>query len=233
MELRLRIIRDAYQSYSNSVYSMVFLLIALVYMLIRYKRKEKELLLYEIFGMLLLTMPVVANRLMTMGGDYGYHWLLYAILCAAIVIAYAGTEVLSETLKKREKLLVVICFMIALQFSKGFAYSTDSLMLLSNFAKASEETVIMSERLEDVEEPVVIAPKEIASELKRYNNSLKVAYGKDVSYDSDNLRQFLLAAENYNCNCMIVALEVDDEQIMNEAGFYTLQVTENYKLYTR
>ena len=233
MELRLRIIRDAYQAYSTSVCNLGFLFIALVYFIVKNKEKERSLLIYEVLGIVVLATPVLANRLLTVGGNYGNYWMLYVILCAAVMIAYAGADVLSEMKEKKEKILVAICFAVALQFGIGFAYTAEAFALPMNTAKASPEVVCMSEALETVEAPCVIAPAEAATELKKYNKDIKIIYGSDVSYNSGDLEQFIASAESYNCNCLIIETGMENEALLNEAGYQVLEITENYQLYTK
>ena len=67
MELRLRIIRDAYQAYSTSIYNMGFFFVALLYLILKNDKKKRELLLYSILGIVVLSTPVLANRLLTVG----------------------------------------------------------------------------------------------------------------------------------------------------------------------
>ena len=233
MELRLRIIRDAYQAYSTSIYNMGFFFVALLYLILKNDKKKRELLLYSILGIVVLSIPVLANRLLTVGGDFGSYWMLYGVLCSAVIIAYAAAEVLAEQKTKGKKVFYAVCFVLALQFSVGFAYSTDYFGLSGNFAKASNEVVVLAEELKQIAEPCVIAPAEVSSELKKYDKNIKIIYGSDVSYDSDNLSQFITAAEGYQCNCVIVADYVDKEDWMLQNGYRVLAATANYKLYTK
>jgi len=233
MELRLRIIREAYQAYSGSVYNLGFLFIALGYLIVKNRKKAHAILGYVILGMVMLATPVLANRLLTVGSDYGNHWMLYAVLCAAVVIAYAGADALAETKEKREKWLVAICFAVALQFGTGFMYTADNFMLPGNVAKVSQETVGIAEALTNVQNAVVIAPEEVAVQLKKYDKNIKIIYGSDVSYDSTDLETFMQSATNYNCNCIVVESGIDNEAIVHASGYQILAVTENYRVYTR
>ena len=233
MELRLRILRDAYLAYGGLVCNLGLYVVALVYLIIK-DEKKRNFVLYQVFGVLLLATPFIANKVMTYHTEYGNHWYVYGILSVAVVVAYAGTTYVTSLPKQVLRLGAVAFFVILLQFGNGFAYTSDALLFSVNAGKVSAEAMELAQRVMEVEEPVVLATDSVATELKKCNKEIKIIYDDAIAIDWENVEQLCMAADEYSCNCLILeTVEEEENDILLEYGFLLREETAGYVLYTR
>ncbi len=89
------------------------------YLVVKYKKEQKNLLIYEIFGILLLVTPFIGNKIITLGAFEGSNWPVYGILCVVPLVAYVATELFSEAKNKKESILFVALFLLVLRVGFG------------------------------------------------------------------------------------------------------------------
>ena len=68
----------------------------------------------------------------------------------------------------------------------------------------------IAEQLEFVEKPRVLAPEEVAGELREYDTRFAVIYGEGLSFTQENLEQLQIETESYGCNCLVINSEYDN-----------------------
>lgn len=107
-------IKNAYFSYNGMGTNVFFLFVAIFYFLIINKKRQRNLLIYEIFGILLLVTPFIGNKIITLGAVEDSNWPVYGILCAIPLTAYVATEMFFETKNKKEKYGFLAVFLIVM-----------------------------------------------------------------------------------------------------------------------
>lgn len=112
MSLRLAVLKNVYEAYSTQAYPMIFFFFSMVYLIIKDKKEDRNLLLYEIFGILLLMTPFIGNKIITIGAGEESNWPVYGILCAVPLTAFVAVEMLSQVKSKKEKYAFMILFVI-------------------------------------------------------------------------------------------------------------------------
>ena len=112
MSLRLAVLKNVFDVYNTQAYSLIFFFIALVYLVIKDKKEQRNLLLYEIFGILILVTPFIGNKIVTLGAGETSNWPVYGILCAIPLTAYVATEIFFEAKGKKEKYGFLAVFLI-------------------------------------------------------------------------------------------------------------------------
>ncbi|MBQ8279997.1 MAG: hypothetical protein IJZ23_09180 [Roseburia sp.] len=115
MALRLAVLKNVFDSYNTEAYSLIFFFIALIYLIWKNKKEQRNLLIYEIFGILLLVTPFIGNKIITLGAGEESNWPVYGILCAIPLTAYVAVELFSRLSDKKEKCGFIIIFMIVMQ----------------------------------------------------------------------------------------------------------------------
>ena len=112
MSLRLAVLKNVFDAYNTQSYSLIFFFIALVYLVIKDKKEQRNLLLYEIFGILILVTPFIGNKIVTLGAGETSNWPVYGILCAIPLTAHVATEIFFEAKNKKEKYGFIAVFLI-------------------------------------------------------------------------------------------------------------------------
>ena len=103
-------IKNAYFSYNGMGTNVFFLFVAIFYFLIINKKRQRNLLIYEIFGILFLVTPGIANGILNMSGQKTDHWMVYGILNIVSVVGVAMTDYLINIPSKKEKIIVIVIY---------------------------------------------------------------------------------------------------------------------------
>ena len=213
-------IKNAYFSYNGMGTNVFFLFVAIFYFLIINKKRQRNLLIYEIFGILFLMTPGIANGILNMSGQKTDHWMVYGILNIVSVVGVAMTDYLINIPTKKEKIIVIVIYILLLQAG-------------TNSYKISNEVMEIAEQLEFVEKPRVLAPEEVAGELREYDTRFAVIYGEGLSFTQENLEQLQMETDSYGCNCLVINSEYDNIEFFNSIGFSKIYNTEHYEVYAK
>ena len=183
-------IKNAYFSYNGMGTNVFFLFVAIFYFLIINKKRQRNLLIYEIFGILFLMTPGIANGILNMSGQKTDHWMVYGILNIVSVVGVAMTDYLINIPSKKEKIIVIVIYILLLQAGLGLNYTSQHLEFITNSYKISNEVMEIAEQLEFVEKPRVLAPEQVAGELREYDTRFAVIYGEGLSFTQENLDDY-------------------------------------------
>ena len=201
-------IKNAYFSYNGMGTNVFFLFVAIFYFLIINKKRQRNLLIYEIFGILFLVTPGIANGILNMSGQKTDHWMVYGILNIVSVVGVAMTDYLINIPSKKEKIIVIVIYILLIQAGMGLNYTSQHLEFITNSYKISNEVMEIAEQLEFVEKPRVLAPEEVAGELREYDTRFAVIYGEGLSFTQENLEQLQIETESYGCNCLVLSMTI-------------------------
>jgi len=232
MSLRLAVLKNVFDAYSTRAYSLIFLFIVLVYFILKDKKEQRNLLIYEIFGILLLVTPFIGNKIITLGAGTGSNWPVYGILCAIPLTAYVGVDMLAE-MRKKERFKFVAFFLVVLQLGLGISWTGEQFLVPKNLQKTSELTQSIAQELDGAKEWNVMAPIRIAGELRECNGTIEVFYSETYGDMQKDLQLLQREAEYYGCNCVILETIYDNEEVMLTGGFTRLADLEGYIVYIR
>ena len=233
MSLRLAVLKNVFDAYSTRAYSLIFLFIVLIYFIIKDKKEQRNLLIYEIFGILLLVTPFIGNKIITLGAGNGSNWPVYGILCAIPLTAYAAVDMSAEIRERKEQLKFVVIFFVVLQLGLGISWTGEQFLIPQNLQKTSELTRCIAQELGDADDWNVMAPVRIAGELRECDERIEVFYHDTYEDMQKDLQLLQREAEYYGCNCVILEAIYDDEVIMTEGGFNRLTSVDEYMVYIR
>lgn len=121
MSLRLAVLKNVFDSYNTRAYALIFLFIAIIYFILKDKKEQRNLLIYEIFGILLLVTPFIGNKIITLGAVEESNWPVYGILCGIPLTAYVAVELFFEAANKKERYGFIAVFIIILQLGLGLS----------------------------------------------------------------------------------------------------------------
>ena len=231
MALRLAVLKNVFDAYSTKAYSLLFLFLAIIYLVLKNKKEQRNLLIYEIFGILLLVTPFIGNKIVTLGAGNGSNWPVYGILCAIPVTAYAAIDILEGIQSKKERCVFLVLFLVVIQLGLGITVTGTQFGLPSNPKKTSGLTVKVAKMLDDGVDWYVMAPKSITGELREHDNTIRVFHADSYEELQSNLWFLQKEAAIYGCNCIILDAKYDDEEIMLMGGYEKLASLENYTIY--
>lgn len=226
-------IKNAYFSYNGMGTNVFFLFVAIFYLLITNKKRQRNLLIYEIFGILFLMTPGIANGILNMSGQKTDHWMVYGILNIVSVVGVAMIDYLINIPSKKEKIIVIVIYILLIQAGMGLNYTSQHLEFITNSYKISNEVMEIAEQLEFVEKPRVLAPEQVAGELREYDTRFAVIYGEGLSFTQENLEQLQMETDSYGCNCLVINSEYDNIEFFNSIGFSKIYNTEHYEVYAK
>ena len=231
MALRLAVLKNVFDSYNEKAYPLLFLFLALIYFILKEKKEQRSLLIYEIFGILLLVTPFIGNKIVTLGAGKESNWPVYGILCTIPVTAYVGTELLQE--RKKERVRYLIVFLIVVQLGLGFSITGEAFAFPKNLQKTPALVRETAAILGDDREWYVMAPEQIAGRLREYDDRISVFFNSTYGDMQEDLELLQNEAEIYGCNCIILEKEYDNEELMQDGGFIRLASVRDYIIYIK
>ncbi len=233
MALRLAVLKNVFDSYNGKAYPLIFLFIALIYFILREKKEQRSLLIYEIFGILLLVTPFIGNKIITLGAGRESNWPVYGILCIIPITAYIAAELFYERNGKKERYQFLIVFFIVIQLGLGFSVTGEQFILPQNLQKTSALVSEVAKVLDDDTEWYVMTPERIAGELREYDSSIRIFFDDSYADMQEDLNLLQSEAAFYGCNCVILEKEYDDEEVMLAGGFTKLADIDEYIIYIK
>lgn len=225
----IKTITGNWQLYSGQVIHIVLYWIALVWIFLYDRERRKNLLyLYAIWTFLGITGIMAIGKIL-LGGYMPFK--IFMILPTAVLLAYVGVE-LAERLKgSKKKWIIAGLYVIIIQAGIGMKYVPDFLSGAPNVYKISASIPQLDSYVRQVENPFLLAPPEVASQIQEYDTGVRVAYGDGYSYADGNVGALLDAAAQYGCNCIMIRSEYVDMEYMEEQGYRLIVILEGYHLY--
>lgn len=233
MSLRLAVLKNVFDSYNTRAYSLIFLFIAITYFILKDKKEQRNLLIYEIFGILLLVTPFIGNKIITLGAGNESNWPVYGILCAIPVTAYVAVDKFFDIKVKRERIVFLAMFFVVMQLGMGISWTSEQFLVPRNLQKTSQLTLTISEELDETKEWCVMAPERIAGELRECDSSIRVFYQENYEDMQKDLILLQKEAAFYDCNCVILEKIYDSEETMLTGGYEKLTDTGSYIVYIK
>lgn len=230
----LESIRGDWQEYSLSTISLVLYWLMLAWLLLYEKEKLKNnIFIYSILVPLMLVALEVASTLFLGGRSLGKIFLLLPL---GILIPYGAMRVSEGFRWGKKKWLVILLYAIIIQAGISMRYENAPMLGGMNIYKVSPDVIQYVEYINewsDIEEPFLLAPEEIASQIQEYDVDIRVAYGAGYDYFDGNLEQLILQMDAFDCNCLMVPLEYDDEEYVKAHGYRLVVTDEGYALYAK
>ena len=233
MELRLAVLKSVFNTYNTNAYPLVFFFVVMFFLIIRNKKEQINLLIYGIFGILLLVTPFIGNKILTIGNASGSNWTMYGILCSIPLTAYGAVQIMEMAKNKKEKWMLLLVIIVVLHFGMGLSVAGEYFCLPGEEQKISKVASLIYEKIEIEEETYVMLPFELAGDLRECSNEIKVF--RNESYDElqKNLELLQTEAEYYGCNYVVLDLKYDNEEQMTENGFTDRVCVDAYVIYRK
>lgn len=226
-------IRSLYSGYNSAAFPLVLCIIALIYLLIKDGKDQRSLLVYGLAAFFLLSIPGIGHLVFKVKADSGKVWLVYGVMASVILCGYTVAKIYEKGNTGRSKLGIVIMMGILLQFGIGLDYSGRHFELPANGARISAETEEIADVLAEYCGKRLLAPREVAMEIREYDSEITVLYGSGISYTPEDFDRLMEEMEEYCCDCVVVKNDYDNFEGFTESEYFQVLRTGNYVVYTR
>lgn len=224
-------IKDSWINYGTDTIHTALYFLAIFWVMLYGKRKRENNLYW--YGILSVVMIVGLQLLMALLHRPAMPKTYY-LLPFAILTAYVGVEITDKLILRKNKWIIVFLYAIIIQAAIGFEYTDEYVALHYSNQKISSTAIQMAdliEQVEEIEEPFLLAPESIASQIQEYDVNIRVAYGYGYTYTDSSLEQLINKRQEYGCNFLVVPHEKDDEVYMKEIGYRQVAIFDGYSLY--
>ena len=230
MALRMAVLKSVFNSY-NDAFPLIFLFIAMIYFLVKAKKNYVELLMYEIFGILLLVTPFIGNKIVTLGAGKEANWPAYGILCVIPLTSYVMIDVVSGEKGRKGKLFMLFALMFTIQSGLGFSVTDEQFSTPGKDGKLFGIAIEVADVLGDSDDAYAMVPNELAGDIREYSDSIRVFYTESYSELQKDLTLLQREAEYYGCNYVVLNKENDMEKTMTDGGYSIRVCVGEYVIY--
>jgi hypothetical protein len=160
---------------------------------------------------------------------------LFWLIPVGLALCYVGSRI-ANNIDMKKTWFIVMIYAIIIQAGLNLRYDGSIFQKNWNPYQVSETVIRIADALqanEQLESLYLIAPDEIASQIQEYDTDIRVIYGLDFVYDSQDVEGLLINMDNYQCNCLVIPEQkAEDERILPE-GYRTIMTYNGYKVYAR
>lgn len=239
MQQIIGFVKNGYDAYGILVLNLSFVWIVLIYLYIEEKRRNNNLFYLSLFLMLLLINPFTASNLMSFWVPWDEYWKTFYMIPVVIVISYAGTRMVLNANKKVKVWMAAVGMIVVLLVSVNFMVSGKNISVLGNRFKIHKEVIEVADILAEVGVLKVIAPKEIAEQVREYTQGVKIFAGGPeeqailgkIYADWSNIEDMDIYSGVYGCTCVVIPKKSAGKKAMKDTNYYLMDETENYYIY--
>lgn len=227
-------IKIAYWNYNTYGVPLILGLIALVYLFFQEDIGSRKLRVYGVVIWILLMVPGISTLLLRVRPDSGDAWMVYGLTGCWLLAAYAISLYWAKQPSGKKQWAAVVITLFLLPFGMGLSFSGQQFALTTNLYKVSEETMEVADAMDEVNDPVLLAPPQLAEEIREYDSSISTYYGSEFMYSQAIPEQLMIEADTYGCNLVTVEQEYATEEATayyGTQGFVPFYETESYVIY--
>lgn len=218
----------SYTQYTGSGMYMLLFFLAMVFLYIWERNKEKRAILfyYPLVALVVIYNPLIAHIVINFI-DGRVFWRMFWLLPLTIVIAYATTVLIMYVQVKPKKFLVTIALIVILIIGGKFIYRAENYSKAQNWYKLPTETILVCDILDnntDGEIRVVI-PAALEVSLRQYNANIKIVYGVDMQ----SMNYYMDAL---NSNYIVLDKNLFFSGRLEDYGYQLIGSTDIYNIYS-
>lgn len=229
-------IKNAYQSYNTYGFPLVFVYVAVVYLMFSGQKSKRVLYQYILLSLLLLTLPGILNILLRFKPDKGQTWMIYAIVPGGVICACALTEYWANIADARKRIAAIGFSVFLILLGIGLNVSAERLEGNFNWYRADEQVVEIGETLEGEKGIRMLAPDLVAEQIREVNPEVSVIYGLKHTYSPQDASYLMYELEAYNCNTFVIEKGFETEAakaVFEQNGFTKSFETMDYAVFQK
>lgn len=229
-------IKNAYQSYNTYGFPLVFVYVAVVYLMLSGQKSKRVLYQYTLLSLLLLTLPGILNILLRIKPDKGQTWMIYAIIPGGVICAYALTEYWASIAGTRRRIAAIGFSFFLVLLGIGLNISTERLGGYFNWYRADKQVVEIGKMLEGEKEIRMLAPDFVAEQIREVNPEVSVIYGLEHTYSPQDASYLVYELETYKCNTFVIEKDYETDvakTVFEQNGFTKSFETAEYAVFQK
>ena len=175
----IEIIKSAFTRYSGTGFYFVLLFVALIYVFIVEKDKNKRSFLFYFSCLVfLIIINPIFNKLVDKFLNKNVYQRLFWMLPMGIVIVYVGTDIIKRVENKWRKIIVSIMLISVIIFSGKLMYTEQNYTKVNNLFKFPDEAVEVIDLMSsiDLENKKAMVSTDLVAYVRQKDASIKLAY---------------------------------------------------------
>lgn len=226
----IQTVGQQWQIFATNVYPMIFAICAGFLLLYVYK-KQRNYVYLGVAVLLVYFNPFIANNMMTFWCESQDYKEVLLLIPAVLLTACAITELLDSKRGKKRAILCLVLFLL-FQVAVNLAYTTDHLTVRISGTKIEPEVAQIADMLHDNSiEAKVLAPDEVAAQLREYSLAASVYYGAGYQYDASDVKGILKVAKKNKWNIIVMEKKEEDQEQLEQKNYYPCFETDHYRVY--
>lgn len=241
----IEIIRTAFSNYfADGKYFIIFL-IALLILVVEEKKKENRdfLLYYPAVLLVIILNPIFCSIILKFVSKNVYYRFFWTIPFG-IVIAYAGTILVSKLEKKLTKAMLGIAFIGIIMYGGTFVYSSETFEKVNNWYKLPDEYVQVIQILAEAppKSKKAVTSIDMIGYIRQIDASINLAYERrpygDYDryeivryYNSGDVENLTNLCKQKGTNIIVYDNSIELTISPTQYGFDLYAQTENYDIY--
>lgn len=240
----IEIIKNAFTRYSGTGSYFALFFVALIYIFIVEKDKNKRMfLLYFSCLVLFVVLNPIFNKLVNSFLNKNVYQRLFWMVPMGVVIAYVGADIIKKTENISKKTIVSILLICTIMFSGKLIYTEENYTKTNNLFKFPDETLAVIDIMSsiDLENKKAMVSTDLVEYVRQKDASIKLAYPRrPQGYDSYDIVQYYNMGDVKNltdlCKKKKVNIIVYDKSIVlsispSYFGYESYAQTEKYNIY--
>ena len=239
-------IKNAFIQYKGSGAYITLYLIAIIYLFLKEKDKEKRFFfIYFPIGLCLILFNPIFNKIVGKIITPSLYSRVFWTVPLGLTIAYTCVKVISELEEKNKKIVTTVLLILIIFISGKFIYISENYTKVGNLYKLPDEHVLVAQLIgvDEEEYKKALVPETMCAHIRQIEPSIKLAYKRNpqgyennkyvITLNSGNTEEITKIAVKNECNYIVMKKEIVITVDFNYFGFEKINETDNYVIYKK
>lgn len=239
-------IKNAFIQYKGSGAYITLYLIAIIYLFLKEKDKEKRFFfIYFPIGLCLILFNPIFNKIVGKIITPSLYSRVFWTVPLGLTIAYTCVKVISELEKKKKKIVTTVLLILIIFISGKFIYTSENYTKVGNLYKLPDEHVLIAQLIgvDKEEYKKALVPETMCAHIRQIEPSINLAYKRNpqgyennkhvIALNSGNTEEITKLAVENECNYIVMKKEIVLTVDFIYFGFEKMNETEKYVIYKK
>ena len=239
-------IKNAFIQYKGSGAYITLYLIAIIYLFLKEKDKEKRFFfIYFPIGLCLILFNPIFNKIVGKIITPSLYSRVFWTVPLGLTIAYSFVKVVSEIESKNKKIITTMVLMLIIFVSGKFIYTFENYTKVGNLYKLPDEHVLVAQLIGADENGYkkALVPETMCAHIRQIEPSINLAYKRNpqgyennkyvITLNSGNTEEITKLAVENECNYIVMKKEIVITVDFSYFEFEKINETDNYVIYKK